>query len=173
MALSYENIVDADGHILEPPDLWERYMDPPLRDRALRLILDEERDVVEIGGRPSRFLTVSGLNMIFGGMGRNDEGLRELLTHNYLAGAPFGSTDPKERVELLDREGLAKAILYPSLGITWECELEDPELHMAYARAYNRWICEFCSDSDGRLVVEFPNVIHQLRRSWEGSIRVL
>ena len=23
------------------------------------------------------------------------------------------------------------------------------------------------------LVVEFPNVIHQLRRSWEGSIRVL
>ena len=26
------------------------------------------------------------------------------------------------------------------------------ELSLAYARAYNRWICEFCSDSGGRLV---------------------
>ena len=152
MALSYDNIVDADGHVLEPADLWERYMDPPLRDRALRLIVEKDRDVIEIGGKPSRFLTATGLNMIFGGMGKEDADLQDMTTHDYLAGAPFGSTDPKERVALLDREGLAKAILYPSLGLTWECELEDPELHLAYARAYNRWICEFCSDTGGRLV---------------------
>ncbi len=151
MALSYDNIVDADGHVLEPADLWERYMDPPLRDRALRLIVEKDRDVIEIGGKPSRFLTATGLNMIFGGMGKEDADLHD-MTYDYLAGAPFGSTDPKERVALLDREGLAKAILYPSLGLAWECELEDPELHLAYARAYNRWICEFCSDTGGRLV---------------------
>jgi len=28
------NVVDADGHILEPLDLWEKYMDPKFRDRA-------------------------------------------------------------------------------------------------------------------------------------------
>ena len=85
-------------------------------------------------------------------MGKSGEELGALSSLDYLAGAPFGSTDPKERVALLDREGLAKAILYPTLGLTWECELEDPELHLAYARAYNRWICEFCSDTAGRLV---------------------
>ena len=151
MALAYDNVVDADGHILEPPDLWERYIDPPLRDRALRLTVHGDREVIEIGGKPSRFLTPRGLN-IFGGMGKEGEELQALTTVDYLANAPFGSTDPKERVALLDREGLAEAILYPSLGLTWECELEDPELHLAYTRAYNRWICEFCSDTEGRLV---------------------
>ena len=27
MARAY-NVVDADGHVLEPLDLWDRYMDP-------------------------------------------------------------------------------------------------------------------------------------------------
>ena len=29
--------IDADGHILEPADLWETYLEPKYRDRALRL----------------------------------------------------------------------------------------------------------------------------------------
>ena len=41
----------------------------------------------------------------------------------------------KERVQLLDREGLAKAILYPTIGLLWEAELMDPELSAAYCRA--------------------------------------
>ena len=52
---------------------------------------------------------------------------------------------PKERVELLDREGLRASILYPSIGLTWECETEDPGVSLAYAKAYNRWIVDFCS----------------------------
>ena len=34
---SYKNIIDADGHMLEPPDAWETYIDPKYRDRALRI----------------------------------------------------------------------------------------------------------------------------------------
>ena len=37
----YDGTVDADGHILEPPDLWETYIDPQYRDRALRIRVDE------------------------------------------------------------------------------------------------------------------------------------
>src|SRR5579885_3012732 len=36
------NVVDADGHILEPLDLWDRYIDPKFRDRAPRIIKDNE-----------------------------------------------------------------------------------------------------------------------------------
>ena len=43
-------------------------------------------------------------------------------------------------------------VLYPTLGLLWECEIEDPELTVAYQRAYNRWIADFCRDSGGRLV---------------------
>ena len=40
MALTY-NTIDADGHILEPPDLWERYLEPQYRERAMRIKVDE------------------------------------------------------------------------------------------------------------------------------------
>ena len=44
-----------------------------------------------------------------------------------------------------------RSILYTTVGLLWEAELEDPELCQAYTRAYNRWICEFCAGS-ARLV---------------------
>jgi len=59
--------------------------------------------------------------------------------------------DPNARLELLDAEGIDAVVLYTTVGLLWEAELKDPELSQAYCRAYNRWICEFCSDSD-RLV---------------------
>ncbi|HVA43172.1 MAG TPA: hypothetical protein VNF50_06800 [Acidimicrobiales bacterium] len=29
-------VIDADSHVLEPADLWERYLEPRYRDRAIR-----------------------------------------------------------------------------------------------------------------------------------------
>ena len=41
MTVAY-NVVDADGHVLEPLDLWDHYIDPKFRDRAPRLIRDAD-----------------------------------------------------------------------------------------------------------------------------------
>ena len=30
--LEFDGGVDGDGHVLEPPDLWERYLEPRYRD---------------------------------------------------------------------------------------------------------------------------------------------
>jgi len=35
------NVIDADGHILEPLDLWEKYIDPKFRDRAPKIVKGE------------------------------------------------------------------------------------------------------------------------------------
>ena len=40
MARAY-NVVDADGHILKPPDLWDSYMDPEFRERRPRFVIDD------------------------------------------------------------------------------------------------------------------------------------
>ena len=151
MALDYGNIIDADGHILEPLDAWEKYIDPAYRDRALRIRRHDGKEVLELDGKPSRFFDIRTLTGL-GAMGKSSQEIAELMEQSYPGNAPFGSMDPKERVALLDQEGIAKAILYPSLGLTWECELEDAELSLAYAQAYNRWLCDFCADSDGRLI---------------------
>ena len=66
-------------------------------------------------------------------------------THVSAAKRRSGAWIPNERLKLLDAEGIDAAILYTTIGLLWEAELEDPELSQAYTRAYNRWICEFCA----------------------------
>ena len=53
---SYEGVIDADGHINEPHDLWEKYLEPQFRDRAIRFGLDPDgRERLHIAGKPSRY----------------------------------------------------------------------------------------------------------------------
>ena len=58
---------------------------------------------------------------------------------------------PGERIVLLDAEHIDTVILYTTVGLLWEVEVEDPALAQAYTTAYNRWICEFCA-GEPRLV---------------------
>jgi predicted TIM-barrel fold metal-dependent hydrolase len=151
--LTYEGAIDADGHVLEPPDLWQQYLEPRFRDRALRIVRDADGlEELEIGGRRSTVST-KGMPSLLGVMGAPD-----LMTialdpsRTYVSEASYGSMDATERLLLLDAEGLDAAVLYPTLGLLWEAELDDAGLSQAYTRAYNRWICEFCAASDGRLI---------------------
>jgi predicted TIM-barrel fold metal-dependent hydrolase len=70
----------------------------------------------------------------------------------YMDHIPYGAGDPKERLALLDQEHLEAALLYPTIHLLCECEVVDPAISLAYCRAYNRWIADFCRDSGGRLV---------------------
>jgi len=166
-------VIDCDGHILEPPDLWEKYLDPKYRDRAMRIrVGDDGFEYLEIDGKRAK-MTAPGLLGSLGGMGKRVEEAKRLREtamrggatrpedvravqpkpeDTYLKGAAFGTMVMKERLQLLDQEGMQKALLYPTIGLLWEAELFDAELSSAYCRAYNRWIADFCRDSGGRLV---------------------
>jgi predicted TIM-barrel fold metal-dependent hydrolase len=147
-ALPFDGAVDADGHILEPPDLWESYLEPRYRDRALRIVRDDQGlEELEIGGQRSK-LSRHGFPSTLGAMGDPDLRAMQLdPERTYESEAPFGSMDPAERLKVLDAEHIDAAVLYTTIGLIWEVELEDPELSQAYTRAYNRWICDFCRDS--------------------------
>ena len=151
--ITAEGAIDADGHILEPPDLWEEYLEEKYRDRALRITIDENGlEELEIGGERSQ-MSRHGFPSTLGAMGAPDlPDIKRNPERRYMQEAPYGSMDPQQRIELLDAEHLDAAVLYTTIGLLWEAELTDPELSQAYTRAYNRWICDFCSDSDGRLV---------------------
>ena len=69
-------VIDADGHILEPIDLWDRYMDPAYREGAPRLVIGDngkERLLVEgqILGNPKG---LGRLGAVVLSSGRADEG---------------------------------------------------------------------------------------------------
>lgn len=151
--LKFNGAVDADGHILEAADLWEKYCEPKYRSTAVRLQVDDRgMDYLEICGQPSR-VSRGG---VFAGIGSMGQVTREKGQFNprqhYGDEFLLGAMDAKQRLQRLDLEGLDAAIIYPSLGLSWETECEDADYAQAMCRAYNRWIVDWCSDSGGRLI---------------------
>ena len=118
----------------------------------MRLVPDENGlEELEIGGVRSR-MSRRGFPSTLGAMGDPDLRAMQLdPDRTYRGEAPYGAMDPDERTELLDAEGIDAVVLYTTIGLLWEAELDDPELSQAYTRAYNRWICEFC-DGNPRLI---------------------
>jgi len=143
-------VVDADGHVLEDADLWDRYLEPAYRDRPIRIVQDEAGwDVLEVAGQRFPYMDPGQIAM----MGTMGEALPiPGPDRHYAEARPFGSAVASERIERLDDEGLDAALLYPTIGLQWECAVPDPALNDAYLRAYNRWLADFCRDSGGRLV---------------------
>ena len=51
--MTVEDMISSDSHIIEPPDLWERRIDRKFRDRAPRVVHEENGDWWTIDGEPS------------------------------------------------------------------------------------------------------------------------
>jgi predicted TIM-barrel fold metal-dependent hydrolase len=151
--MSKRVVVDADGHVMEPEDLWLRFIDPKYRDRAIRIEKDEEGwENLLIDGRTHGL--VRGRLGMLGGVGMQAD-LEALVTpgmRTYQDGLVAGGYDPAARLKVLDEEKIDIALLYPTLGIHWEGHVSDAALADAYTRAYNRYIVDFCAYDRGRLV---------------------
>jgi predicted TIM-barrel fold metal-dependent hydrolase len=145
-------VVDADGHVLEPGDMYQRYIDPQYRDRAIRIAVDEQGyENLMIDNRPYQNPSMRGNLGAIGGIGMDRVKLLTRGMVTYAEGSPPGGYDPKARLQVMDEEGIDIAILYPTLGIFWEGSVQDPKLATAYTRAYNRWIVDFCRENPKRL----------------------
>src|SRR5262249_28694098 len=110
-----EPIIDADGHVLEPPAVWARYVERESRAQAIHLRRGPDgRDALMIGGRPARLTTPDMLGG-FGGMGKPLEDLAAAcLSGRYAENAPAPATDAAARLALLDRDGIARALPSPT-----------------------------------------------------------
>jgi predicted TIM-barrel fold metal-dependent hydrolase len=146
-------VVDADGHVLEPEDLWLKYLEPNYRGRAIHIARDGAgKETLMIDGKPLRVL--DGVLGTLGGVGMQDD-LVALFTpgaRTYQDGLVPGGYDPAERLKVLDEEQIDIALLYPTIGILWEGHVQDPEIATAFTRAYNRYIVDFCAHDRKRLV---------------------
>jgi predicted TIM-barrel fold metal-dependent hydrolase len=143
--------VDADGHVLEPRDTWQKYLEPEFRRDAIRIEKDAEGVevlLVENKVHPALRGTLGAL----GGIEMDSTDLMTVGARSYEDGCPPGGYDPAARLAVMDDEKIDVALLYPTLGIAWEGLVENPRLATAYSRAYNRWIVDFCSHDRRRLV---------------------
>jgi hypothetical protein len=87
----YDGTIDADGHILEPPDLWESYLEAKFRPRALRIKLDADGfEYLEIDGRPSQRSRRGSLGLL-GAMGEED--MTPRADRRYAENFPYGASE--------------------------------------------------------------------------------
>jgi uncharacterized protein len=180
MSIDRPLCVDADGHVLEPRNTWVDYIDPASRDRAIRIAIDERGDeVLLIDGHP-----VEGMRNGLAGMGGINLDAAQAIDRSgklrYEDGCPPGGYDPAERLKVMDDEGIDIALLYPTLGICWEGFVTEPALARAYARAYNRYIVDFCSYDPVRLVpvahislIDEVGAIDEVTQSREAGCRAI
>ena len=139
-------VVDCDSHVMEPPDLWQNYLESKFKPRAIRI---EENDGVEqliIGEQ----VVLQG---VLGGLGGANLKPAEMFTTGakYMDGCPPASYDPSARAAMLDEWSVDRGVLFPTIGIL-PFPTEDVELASAYCRAYNRWQKDFFDTVPERVV---------------------
>ncbi len=139
--------VDAGSHVLEPVDLWQNYLEPRYRDRAIFIRDTPEGEELVADGE----VIMRGRLSALGGVDCNPLELMANPRLSYLHGCPRASMETNARIQLLDDWGIDAGIIFPTIGILWDKE-DDPELAMAWARAYNNWQMDFAAPSKGRIV---------------------
>jgi len=145
MAEDRDTVVDADGHVCEPPDLWTARLPAKHRERGLRLRWNEATGYDEAWVE-DWCITDRGL-VGLGNAGTSFEALGK--GRRYVDGNPAGFC-ARERLRVLDAEGIDVAVLYGGLALSLPA-IHDPELAVASCRVYNDWIAEFCHADSSRL----------------------
>jgi uncharacterized protein len=139
-------VLSADSHVLEPPDLWVTRMQLRFRDRAPHL-------EHEFNGQTGDFLVCAPLRPFnptsLGCAGIPPEELEKFSKGGYAVCRP-GSWDPVERLKDMDFDGLGAEIFYCGFGMSLFSH-PDEEFQRDAHRAYNDWAAEYASHAPKRL----------------------
>jgi uncharacterized protein len=149
---------DSDMHVLEPPDLWQRYIAAEFRHAAPVGMTELRRDLrVRV---KSQVLLKAGPVRPLKERGGSGIGWRAEQEQAYAAAEARG-WDAGAQLEAMDREGMDLAVLFPSRGLfvlaLESTEVSDadglePAFATAIARAYNDWLHDFAGAAPERLL---------------------
>ena len=147
----YAGTVDADGHVLEPADLWENYLEENYQARALahqgrRRRLRVSRD------RPASVATNGAKDRSAFSARWATTDLRPRPDRRYADNMPFGSSNADERLRAARAGKPRLRVALSDDRVVVGGRAARSRLSLAYMRAYNRWIADFCRSSSGRLV---------------------
>jgi predicted TIM-barrel fold metal-dependent hydrolase len=133
------SIVDADGHVREADDLFEKYLEAPYRARAPKI----ER--------------VANGQLLFRFEGeRHHRRPDETPFRVKDDGSPVNegrhlATNPKQRLQAMDRDRIEYGMLFPSAGL-YLTSVQEEAYGASLCRAYNNWLYDYCAEDRRRLL---------------------
>ena len=140
-------IIDADTHVFEPPEMWER-LDPDMYQRR-PIIVEGPADTVY---RRSNFWIIDG-NIFPKPAGKGGFLLGTPTQPNQIEKMPDVRArellDIPGRLAAMDQMGSGVQVIYPTLFLAYVTD--DVELEVALCRAYNRFMAETYKQGQGRL----------------------
>lgn len=166
-------VVDCDRHIMEPDDLWDKYLEAPFRHYNLAGGLRTAKAGVRMGVvdvQNRRPLPLQAGETAGGLTSNRHTGWRSKFKH-----AISRRFDNVSYLDDMDVEGVDIAFMFPSAGLYFCSDDDlDPELSAAMCRAYNNWLSEYRSLNPERMkgvcLLPFQNVelaLSELRRAVE------
>jgi predicted TIM-barrel fold metal-dependent hydrolase len=157
--------VDCDMHIMEPPDLFDKYLDPAFKHRVTSAMRRSDGGPTGMRGRPSWF---------FDGAPTSNDG--NISQYNRIRGplvskranttvmfAVERGYDAEAQVIGMEMEGIDIAVLFPTAGLNFLArDNMDPQFSAAICRAYNDWLHDFVQHSPDQLKMAAMLPIHDV-----------
>src|SRR5262249_54184800 len=141
-------IVEAEGHVLEPPTGMAEHAPERFRDRIWHIVVKPDgSEWLRYNGheRPTRGMALAGA----GGMSAEDRDRARRGEIRY-SDIRSGAFEPLPRLRDMDLDEIAQSVLYPTmlLGLP---SLPDHEFAEVQADAYNDWLADYCAAAPRRL----------------------
>ena len=176
-------IMDSDLHMMEPDDLWARYLDGPYRAKAPRFFGGQQKKLkpsAEDKGNADviRGMEVQGLTIpAFAKSAGADASSGELrrrsrARHPHFNVARSRAFDAASTLTAMDIEGIDIAVMYGTRGrqILSHDDLA-PDYAAALARAYNNWAADYCKEDPQRLKFAAQVAMHDVGMAVEEARR--
>jgi len=143
-----DTFISADGHVVEPADLWTTRMDKRFRDRAPRVESRPDNDYYIIGNLPPFPVGLEGAMID----DKAQQGKVERPFGRRHADTRPGAWDPHARLADQDLDHVRAEVIYPGIFGLMFSNLDDAEYQRECMRVYNDWMSEFCAVVPKRLL---------------------
>jgi predicted TIM-barrel fold metal-dependent hydrolase len=187
-------ILDSDLHMMEPDDLWARYLDAPFRDDPPRFFggqraqlkpsADDKGNADSIMGMEIQGLAIPAHAGQAGATAQTrDLRRRSRARHPHFQVARARGFDAPSTLTAMDIEGIDVAVMYGTRGrqVLMHDDLK-PDYAAALARAYNNWAHDYCQTDPQRLkfaaqiaMHDIPSAVAEAKRCVEklGAVAVI
>ena len=154
MAVNGWRVADSDLHVMEPADLWQRYMDPRWAHAAPIGLSEMVRDM-RVRVKNHTMLRTGRVRPSSGGVTAWSKEQDNVYSKSEARG-----WDAVSQLDAMEAEGLDVAVMFPSRGLfvlgldtvgQMGADGLEGDYAAAIARAYNDWLFDFCKEDPSRL----------------------
>jgi predicted TIM-barrel fold metal-dependent hydrolase len=176
-------IMDSDLHMMEPDDLWARYLQGPHRANPPVFFGGQQQKLSESKEDKGNTDTIMGMqvqglaipahaNQTGATVSSRELRRRSRARHPHFAVARAQGFDAPSTLTAMDIEGIDVAVMYGTRGRQILCHDDlAPDYAAALARAYNDWAHDYCRTNPQRLKFAAQLAMHDVKSAVEEARR--